>query len=95
MSEGHDAAEAEQQVVRAGEERHAQQLHHEHGVDDLGQPRHDHQGEHGGGDEQANRSGRQGKAALHAEPSRPNRPLGRSSSTSAISTKITVLEASE
>ena len=80
---------ADQQVEGAGEQREAQHLHQEHGIDD--ERRHQPERHQGGEHLQS--------AVVAAVPWRlyfgvPNRPCGRSISTIAMMMKITVLEAS-
>ena len=109
VAEGQQPGIAEQQVEGAGEQGEAQQLHQEHRVDgqrrqqrqaqqrqveqlptaqrgapalafDIGPHRHRHR--------------RNAFLTRHAHASLPNRPAGRTSSTSTMITKITVLAAS-
>jgi hypothetical protein len=98
VAEGQQAAEADQQVERAGEEREAQRLHQEHRVD------------HGRGNDEERHHHHEGDAVVaqlglfavrgvrevivaHGYLC-PNSPCGRIMRTIAMMTKITVLDAS-
>src|SRR5262249_40434077 len=80
VPEGQNAAEAEQQVEGAGKERKTQELHHEYGID----------AEQGRAQEEHGRDGvDDGHRARHGY-SLPNRPAGRTMSTSAMMTNTTM-----
>ena len=84
MAKGEHAAEAEQQVVGAGEHCEAQQLHHEDRID--AQPRYAQREQ--GGEDVGDRCGTHGGYSL------PNNPAGRRISTRAMMMNTTMLEAS-
>ena len=81
MAERQQAAEADQQVERAGEQREAHHLHQEHRVK---RERRQHEERHHQAEGDA--------LVLHFWV--PNRPAGLSISTIAMMMKITVLDAS-
>ncbi len=101
MAERQQPDKADQQVEGAGEEREAQRLHQEHGIEDEGRDERKAEENHG---EQMGRAQpgfllrrRQGRDRSHSRApqlARPNKPAGLTSSTIAMMTKITVLEAS-
>jgi hypothetical protein len=81
VTEGKQAAEADQQVEGAGEEREAHRLHHEHRI------------EHGGRrGEQRGHDGDADVLMLHLWV--PKSPAGLMSKTIAMMMKMTVLDAS-
>mmetsp|Transcript_57674 Transcript_57674/g.135823 ORF Transcript_57674/g.135823 Transcript_57674/m.135823 type:complete len:360 (+) Transcript_57674:876-1955(+) len=82
MPEGQQPGEAHQQVEGAGKQRVAQHLHHEHGV--------------GAQQRQQADADEEGRVAdqLLVHFSFPNKPAGRTSSTMAMTTNTTVLDAS-
>jgi hypothetical protein len=97
MPERQQADEADEQVEGRGEQREAQHLHQEHGVEQERARRDQHQHRRegdllrGGHADAGGDGGRHLGCGHHALP---NRPAGLSSSTIAMMTKITVFEAS-
>ena len=93
MAKGKEPHVSDQEVEGAGEEREAEHLHGEEGIDDPGSGDHSR-------DQHHDRNALGGFAGLDAldggfgHACFPNRPAGRTSSTIAITTKMTVLEAS-
>ena len=93
VPEGDEPHVADEEVEGAGEEREAERLHGEDRVDEPGRDEH-HRHQDGDGD------ALRGRDALDALDGRfrhdclPKSPAGRTSRTSAITTKITVFEAS-
>src|SRR6266496_1600345 len=93
VAEGEEPGVAEQQVERAGEERHAEHVHDEHRVHEVrqDQPGHRHPGEG-----EAHAPGRPADARARAEGDAhrylPKSPAGRSSSTMAMTKKTTTDE---
>ena len=93
VAEREQAHVSDQEIEGAGEEREAERLHREDGVDEPGRGR-DHQDQDGDGN-----SLRDGPRLdpLQCDVGHvcfPNRPAGRTSRTMAMTTKMTVLEAS-
>ncbi len=81
VAQGRQAGVAEQQMKRAGEQRVAKNLGAEHRVEP-----------HPGGGHQGQQQEAVAHQASHSTP--PNRPLGRTSSTSTMTRNITMEEAS-
>jgi len=97
MTERQQPAEAEQQIEGAREKREAQRLHDEHRID-AGERRHGERDRHhdGGDQHRVARCGPARGALRNGGHYRsfPNSPAGRTSSTTTMITKITVLDAS-
>ena len=91
VAEGQQAAEADQQVEGAGEQREAQRLHQEHRVDDE---RRDREDAIARADHAAMRACSVTLRRRSSSAFLPNRPAGLISSTIAMMTKITVFDAS-
>ena len=98
MAEGQKAAETDQQVERAREERETQRLHQEDRID-AEHRRERQRRRHDGRRDQHHpraRNGSRGRRNRHAGPyfSLPNSPAGLRSSTMTMITKTTVFDAS-
>ena len=101
VTEGQEPDVADQEVEGAREEREAERLHEEHRVHEE-RRRHQRRHHHAEGDDlmrghgchRPDADGRGGGVGSRGHVARPKRPAGRTSSTSTMMTKITVLDAS-
>ena len=98
MAERQQAAETQQQIERAGEEREAQRLHHEHRIDAGEGRERQHAAMTAVADQHQVAGGARRVARDASSPSVtapcPNSPAGRNISTITMTTKITVFDAS-